>query len=384
MADRDIQEELLELIGDVYESALNPANWPDTLNKIANSFQANGVGFHERDYRASRWGAFVQVGMSDRQVIDYADYYVSVDPRYLPVRDLPSGSIVTDPMHISEAEMDRDEFYQDFLAPNDMRYYAAAVLENGHDLIAGVTIQRSRRAGPFSDLDVKKFSLLVPHMRRALRVQRQVGASLAQQSSAREIWDRLPGGVVLIDGHLKPAFMNTAASLLIKTGDGLRSEGDGLAACRADLTVLLRRAISDAIDLANGKINVPPPPVKIDRPSGKEPLVVWAVPGSSTTEWPGTLYGNACVLLFVSIPELRPRVTLSATFAQFYGLTRTEARVLEAMLNGATPENIQVMFKVSMPTVRKHLQTIFAKTEVNRQVDLIRLVLLSPLQVGGS
>ncbi len=79
----------------------------------------------------------------------------------------------------------------------------------------------------------------------------------------------------------------------------------------------------------------------------------------------------------------RRSVKLATGFIQFYGLTAKEARVLQALVNGATPENIQAELQISMATVRKHIQSIFNKTGVRRQIDLVRLVLLSPLQFSG-
>lgn len=192
-----------------------------------------------------------------------------------------------------------------------------------------------------------------------------------------EVLDRLPTGIVVLDGRAKPVVMNRAAEAVIASGDGLRSADGELAACRPGETDALRKliavAISDQTAMgANDSILLP-------RPSGKRSLVVSVTPAGSALSRELALAGPH-VLVFVSDPEARPRVTLSPAFLQFYALTRAEGRLVEALVNGATPENAQAIFGISMPTVRKHLQSIFGKTGVNRQTDLVRLVLSSPLQ----
>jgi DNA-binding CsgD family transcriptional regulator len=130
--------------------------------------------------------------------------------------------------------------------------------------------------------------------------------------------------------------------------------------------------------VATGRGIDPGRALRISRPSGKRPLVVWAAPVIPTLlsqfGFPG-----AHILLIITDPETTPRCTIGAAFVELYGLTKAEAAVLEDLANGTTPEEIHVHLGMSLPTVRKHIQSLFAKTGVRRQIDLVRLVFSTQL-----
>jgi DNA-binding CsgD family transcriptional regulator len=59
---------------------------------------------------------------------------------------------------------------------------------------------------------------------------------------------------------------------------------------------------------------------------------------------------------------------------KLYKLTPTELRVLLAIVEvGGVPEVAEAL-GVAVSTVRTHLAQLFAKTDTNRQVDLVKLV----------
>lgn len=84
--------------------------------------------------------------------------------------------------------------------------------------------------------------------------------------------------------------------------------------------------------------------------------------------WPG-----ACVALYVGDLDdtgtLRPEVLRA-----LYGLTAAEARLAIAIGRGRELPRLSEDWNVSTETLRTHLKAVFAKTGVNRQVDLVRLL----------
>jgi DNA-binding CsgD family transcriptional regulator len=64
-------------------------------------------------------------------------------------------------------------------------------------------------------------------------------------------------------------------------------------------------------------------------------------------------------------------------FAELYGLTAAERRVLLKIAQGLAPHEIAEAFDVSLPTVKTHLQSLFSKTGTSRQADLVRLLMVS-------
>lgn len=58
-----------------------------------------------------------------------------------------------------------------------------------------------------------------------------------------------------------------------------------------------------------------------------------------------------------------------------YALTPTETRLAAHLLNGGTVDNYATEQNVSRHTVRNQLRSIYAKTNTNRQVSLLQLLL---------
>jgi DNA-binding CsgD family transcriptional regulator len=68
----------------------------------------------------------------------------------------------------------------------------------------------------------------------------------------------------------------------------------------------------------------------------------------------------------------------AAQLADYFGLTRAEARLAAALAKGASLEDCTVRFGISKNTVRSQIRAIFDKTGASRQGDLIARILRSP------
>jgi DNA-binding CsgD family transcriptional regulator len=65
---------------------------------------------------------------------------------------------------------------------------------------------------------------------------------------------------------------------------------------------------------------------------------------------------------------------------QLYGLTPAESRLALLLAAGNAPKEAAQQLQVGISTVRSQLKSIFAKTDTNRQSELVRLLLMSPAQ----
>jgi DNA-binding CsgD family transcriptional regulator len=65
--------------------------------------------------------------------------------------------------------------------------------------------------------------------------------------------------------------------------------------------------------------------------------------------------------------------------AQWFGLTPTEARVVDALVDGQTPQDYATRNGVSINAVRFHLKHIFHKTETASQAQLVARIAQMPL-----
>ena len=91
--------------------------------------------------------------------------------------------------------------------------------------------------------------------------------------------------------------------------------------------------------------------------------------------------GPARWAVFIQDPKA-PVPMPGEAFARLYKLSPAELRVAMGLAAGMSVEEIADSQGGSAATVRTHIKKLFAKTETNRQVDLVRLMLATMPQVG--
>ncbi len=78
-------------------------------------------------------------------------------------------------------------------------------------------------------------------------------------------------------------------------------------------------------------------------------------------------------MLMVELP-VADGAELTARVAALFKLSPAETRILSGPLAGLAPNDIADKLEVGLPTVRTHIQGIFKKTGVTRQIDLVRML----------
>jgi DNA-binding CsgD family transcriptional regulator len=82
------------------------------------------------------------------------------------------------------------------------------------------------------------------------------------------------------------------------------------------------------------------------------------------------------VAIFVQDPIVMPPFPGEA-FAELYGLTGSELRVLLAMAPGLSVKQAAETLGIGETTAKSHLQHIYSKTGMSKQTELMRLVMSS-------
>jgi DNA-binding CsgD family transcriptional regulator len=115
----------------------------------------------------------------------------------------------------------------------------------------------------------------------------------------------------------------------------------------------------------------------LPRPSGAAPLRAMISPlpflgGAATSQ-----LGPGTVLLLIFDADNIQRTPVDWIARQF-GLTPSEQRLTEAIINGEPLADAAEQLGIRLSTARTRLKTIQTKTHCHRQVDLVRLALSLP------
>ena len=171
--------------------------------------------------------------------------------------------------------------------------------------------------------------------------------------------------------------MNRFASALVSERDGLLATPTGLRAEQSSESSLLEKTIRQAASASNGDCASAGGVVIVSRRM-RTPLQIQIKPIRTSMAQTET---RIEAIAFVTDPARRQRPP-QELLRTLYGLTPAECRVSLLLSDGHAPKHIAEMAGVSFDTVRTQIKSIFSKTGVKRQGELIRL-LLTNAKVGA-
>ena len=184
--------------------------------------------------------------------------------------------------------------------------------------------------------------------------------------------DMLDCALLIVDRDHKVEYGNRAASELLLNGyGGLSLDEARLGAKSEDLSQPLAEAIRLAcVDLQ---------PSGVCRPEAGVPAERWLRLVVAPVHFGGT--GRAAVWIVNTESPASPSEEL---LAALFGLSRAEARLAVCVLLGRSAAQCARQFGVGVSTIRSQLRSIFSKTGVRRQAQLVALLARVPtLQLSG-
>jgi DNA-binding CsgD family transcriptional regulator/PAS domain-containing protein len=182
----------------------------------------------------------------------------------------------------------------------------------------------------------------------------------------RSALDLSDAAVIILDDTGAVTGENSAATAMFTRSDVLRKLPRALVAMSRGDTSRLNEAIDHAT--CEGR----PSAISLDRKGRGRPLTVVISPISRRPE----ISSDPSVILCVydSIKDLSAVLNVCCNA---YSLTRTEARLVEHLVEGRTTGEAASKMRIAEATARSYLKQIFAKTQTSRQTDLVRVMLLS-------
>ena len=239
-------------------------------------------------------------------------------------------------------------------------------------LSSGIGVYRREGGPPITEEQLGIADRLVPHLKRAIAIHAQLGNVEHRQIALHEVIDRIPTGVLILDTCCRPILVNRMAERILGSKDGLIFDEDGPRGIDRPTTKALRSLLDSAVNPAVGRELAAGGFLALPRESGLRPYPVLVTPILGRTSESTTT--DAAVVLFVSDPEFRD-ISLTDVLMQVYGLTPAEAELAQLLAQGRSLEEAAKVRHVTLNTARSQLKQVFAKTDTNRQGELLQLVL---------
>ena len=364
------ENEIRDLIRLIYECSVDASNWRHFLAASAGALHASGATLVVDDLANSNGSVAVSHTIDPYWGKRYGEYYVGRNPWLTPARPLMKpGWIFGGEEMIGDAELEKTEFYADFLRPQNQFYVLGGILTREASVSSMISVIRSKAGGPIQDAERASARELLPHLQTALRLHQRIAGQDARLEYASEALDFLPGCLIVADSAGRILHMNRRAEACLKSHNGLAAATDGLRAGTLRETARLREFILRTASTVTGNGRHPGGVIAIGR-AGAFPLKLQITPLASSS--PARMDRRPAVAIFVATEE-QTKEPDAAMLGALLELSPAESRLTAALVGGKTIQQFAREAGVSIATSRTLLSRAFSKTGTSRQAELVRL-----------
>ena len=398
------QQAATDVVGGIYEAALEPAKWPDVLGRLADEFGAQSAAAFVVDVSIAEVGFIAVSGLDPRLIDDYVEYYAQVDPwnEYLGKR--ASGRPIVSQTVMDDQAFERTEFYNDFLRDQNIFHAMGGFVVRSGALAFLCGVQRPRERGAFAAGDLERMKELFPHLERAIRIHRRLVREGGLRDGMTAALDRMPLAAILADRFGRAVWMNRPAEDLVRHADGLRlRDGRIEATVNNGVSGELRRLMLGAATAAGGNASpararaaghgeeVAPAAesggmLQLPRPWPLRPLTVMVTPLPASVRLAEAALdfdlARPTALLLISDPERAVQLPTDH-LARTFGLTGAEAKLAAALATGTSLTDYADAARITIGTARWYLKQALAKTGAHRQSELVRHVISAVGAMGA-
>lgn len=349
------------LIDEIYEAGILPEKWPGVLDRLARIADAEGTVLFAAAPGEPCWVASAAI----RDVIALwanSPWFLQ-DPRGQRLVPIKEPRFLTDLDEFTLEELEKDEFYQDFLKPLGFGWCVGTSIRSPSGDTLVFSIEKRLDKGPVPRSVASQLDQLRPHLARASLLSARIGLERAKATVAA--FDTLGLPAVVMTSKARALAVNAAmANYSAEIRIGARDE----------VQFVNPSAQEHLIETIEGRRSRDGCSIPVA--GSAAPFVAHLLPlrGAGLDVFTG-----ATLLLYVT-PVSQQHPPAAEVLQALFDLTPAEARVAGLIAEGRTVEAITERLSVTSNTVRTQLKSIFTKTGVGRQAELARLLSASGLR----
>ena len=361
-----------ELVGQIYDAALAPQNWPQALDAITRYVNAQTAALLSYDVLDKTPPWQLQVGYDPHWMQIYSEKYLALNPYMDEVAALGAGELNCSSRRPNYQDLFQTEFYQGWLKPQGFIDASVLVVEKSMNNITTLVNVRNESQGRFDDPAMARLGELYPHLRRAVLIGRTFEEQQKRIGEYAATLDSLAAAMFLLTDKGEIVQANAAGEAMLAAGSTLKNSKGRLELTVESANRVLRAALAAG---SNGDVGSKGSSIPLRENDGAENhYVMHMLPLNAGRQQSIDAERNAAFVLFVRLNDPGNAAAI-ATFARTFDLTPKETSVLQTVVEvGGVPAAADVL-GISPATVRTHVTSIFDKSGVRRQADLIRLLI---------
>lgn len=347
-------------------AALDPAAWADVCDALADLVDGSGgllipYDVEDRGYampHSPRLGEvfqqFVETGWHKR------DFRAKGFPKAM------STGFVTDQDLITPEEMHRHPYYQEWLSPWGLKWFAGLAF-TVRGKVWGAAVHGSPERGPFLSEDITELLRFREHL--ALAGQRAAALGNQRVEILEKTFSSAARGVVAVNWLGKIIWLNARAEEMLRDAELVREKF--LRSADSELDSRLTELVECAVKFRPRRRFLSRPVVAPSR-DGKI-VSVDALP--MPRDFQAMLSGAAAL---ITIHEIGTTNAAAKDTREQFRLTGREAELAAQLASGRGIADAAAALGMSVSTARQHVKSIFAKTGTHRQAELVALLARLP------
>lgn len=364
-----------QIVSNIYSAATGQMGWWAALEPLGKKLDLWGIQILGVDKRTGAQIFGHESGLGPPQsAIDYVRHYHRVNPRIAPSLTLRPDEWFHDHLAFDEAFVEKSPFYQEFIIPYGFRYLSGTKLyEDPHSLVLFAAMRGVGKA-PLGPDEMEVLCRLKQHLSQAIQIYLHLRATYSEAAAGKRLLDAFSYPMMLVDEQRGIHFRNASAIEALKSTRCV-VDRRGTIGCRdldSDTRMLL--AIK-ALDLPNGAGATAPPTRSFARildVRSHAPIMMFAI--AMRPQAAMFAFGHQPLALLVFHDPAQKAELDPFIVGEAFDFTPAEAHVAVRLANGLAPDRIAEIGHVSISTVRSQIKSIYAKTNTNRQGELVGLL----------
>lgn len=362
-----------ELVGEIYEGALDPKLMARALKSFLKLYDANFATLILRVPEQTDTGVMILAG----DIEGAGDVcYMTYPQTSTPFANQPLDHVFTVDDIMSSTEWEQNVYFKMFCGPHDVYHLMGADISTPDGGKLRFRVTRPKHKPNFSANERALCASFLPHLRRASQLHNLIDRSESLSDLYSQAISRLSVATLVLDESGSVLQSNPVADEILSRSDGLKLVGGRLEATYPSDNRVLQQLIRSAFDPDAPKSAEA---MSVTRPSGLVNLgvVVESIPSLDWAEEKG----QPAALVYIRDASSKSLASEVVT-KQLFNLTRAETALAMELANGLSLEEAAEALNIRRNTARAHLRSIFSKTGVRRQTELVRIMLNSVVALG--
>lgn len=360
-----------ELVRDLYAGVIETPPWQGFLHGIRREMGCKSTLIMLMPPGSAVVNLISVVGGQSEITSAYRGNLFALDPFV----NLPEGRVITLHEFVGAQALEQNDFYNHFMRGTwGVGFVLGFDVRTAAGYTAGLRLCRGIESCNF-DLDAHRHvEALLPHLRQAVEIFDRVHYLQVEEMELSDTLEQLGLAGFLLDATGRVTQSNKKAAALLGSAAGITVRHGRLLlaneGAQRQLEAVLARArnMTDAMECTAPRL---PDVITIRSLPGSPSLIAAArILGS-----PANLRSNhsPVVAVYVSRPEQSGALPID-TIRQMFGVTVAEAELAAHLAGGATLNEAAQQLGVALTTARTQLYSIFRKTGMHRQSELVSAI----------